>query len=451
MFRYRAQRKLRKRQDADFEDSVARTESTLLEYGEKLASHMLEDEERKDLEHQKAVGRGKPVKTEEEEKKAEEVRVRHQEVEDAKREALLTSKMEKGDGDEKVSGSSVGKIVSQSSEQIKAAAEAYEEEMKKLEEARASGKATEAAHARQMEALNRKIEAMKAKAQKKKKTYQTVDEKLTELKEALGKKQSYNDRVVREITKLEKLEEAVEDKEMLRTLRDLVMLNESLKTQEAAFKQSCLAQRDELMALLAKIETGDDDEDTKKLLEVEKIFEQDKAKLDKLRQLLAKKNQEIAKMTRQIDDIPTRAELLQYERRFVELYELVSEKLGETRKFYSMYNTLEESHEYMSKEVDLLNSVIDGFPKAMRSKPQKEQFLLSFKNILSGVEQSHEHVNKALNQAKEEREALTQKYNKLVEKQRNYFKAVKEFQEECFKNEKLSEGVTKLEKKATKE
>jgi hypothetical protein len=238
---------------------------------------------------------------------------------------------------------------------------------------------------------------------------------------------------------------------MLRTLRDLVMLNESLKTQEAAFKQSCLAQRDELMALLAKIETGDDDEDTKKLLEVEKIFEQDKAKLDKLRQLLAKKNQEIAKMTRQIDDIPTRAELLQYERRFVELYELVSEKLGETRKFYSMYNTLEESHEYMSKEVDLLNSVIDGFPKAMRSKPQKEQFLASFKNILSGVEQSHEHVNKALNQAKEEREALTQKYNKLVEKQRNYFKAVKEFQEECFKNEKLSEGVTKLEKKATKE
>jgi hypothetical protein len=39
--------------------------------------------------------------------------------------------------------------------------------------------------------------------------------------------------------------------------------------------------------------------------------------------VLAKKNQEIAAVLRQIDDIPTRAELIQYERRFVELYQLV--------------------------------------------------------------------------------------------------------------------------------
>lgn len=39
--------------------------------------------------------------------------------------------------------------------------------------------------------------------------------------------------------------------------------------------------------------------------------------------VLAKKNQDIAAVLRQIDDIPTRAELIQYERRFVELYSLV--------------------------------------------------------------------------------------------------------------------------------
>ena len=42
--------------------------------------------------------------------------------------------------------------------------------------------------------------------------------------------------------------------------------------------------------------------------------------------VLAKKNQDIAAVLRQIDDIPTRAELLQYERRFVELYHLVRSK-----------------------------------------------------------------------------------------------------------------------------
>jgi hypothetical protein len=51
--------------------------------------------------------------------------------------------------------------------------------------------------------------------------------------------------------------------------------------------------------------------------------------------VLAKKNQEIAAVLRQIDDIPTRAELIQYERRFVELYQLVC-----------CENTLPPIHEY---------------------------------------------------------------------------------------------------------
>ena len=58
---------------------------------------------------------------------------------------------------------------------------------------------------------------------------------------------------------------------------------------------------------------GGDDEETKRLLEVEKIHSADLEKLQKLRQVLAKKNQEIAKLTRAIDEIPTLAELLQYE------------------------------------------------------------------------------------------------------------------------------------------
>ena len=40
------------------------------------------------------------------------------------------------------------------------------------------------------------------------------------------------------------------------------------------------------------------------------------------------------------------------------------------------------------------------------------------------------------------RDVLIAKYDKLLERQRKYFKAVKEFQEECFKNERL---VTLLE------
>jgi len=37
--------------------------------------------------------------------------------------------------------------------------------------------------------------------------------------------------------------------------------------------------------------------------------------------------------------------------------------------------------------------------------------------------------------------SLSEKYKVLLEKQRKYFKAVKEFQEECYKNEKLSDAL----------
>ena len=76
--------------------------------------------------------------------------------------------------------------------------------------------------------------------------------------------------------------------------------------------------------------------------------------------------QEIAKITRLIDDVPTRAEVLQYERRFVELYELVQSKLIETRKYYELYNALNESYSYMENEDNLLNSIIEGFPLALK-------------------------------------------------------------------------------------
>lgn len=136
------------------------------------------------------------------------------------------------------------------------------------------------------------------------------------------------------------------------------------------------------------METEEQDEEMKRMLEIESIYDQDLAKLNRLRQVLAKKNQEIARIVRQIDDIPTRAELIQYERRFVELYELVAEKLVETRKYYAMYNTLEETHRYMSHEVSLLESVNENFPQSMKSKAGMTHFLESFGQIVDGLSQN---------------------------------------------------------------
>ena len=53
---------------------------------------------------------------------------------------------------------------------------------------------------------------------------------------------------------------------------------------------------------------------------ISKQLEADKEKLQKIRLLLARKNREIALLQRKIDEVPSRTELTQYQRRFIELY-----------------------------------------------------------------------------------------------------------------------------------
>ncbi len=108
-------------------------------------------------------------------------------------------------------------------------------------------------------------------------------------------------------------------------------------------------------------------------------------KYNKARLMLAKRNQEIAKILRLLDDVPTRAELMQYERRFAELYEEVAAKLEENRKYVNMYNTLDQRKNFLMKQVTLLDSINDQFNDAMSSKKSKEAFLGQFEKIVLGM------------------------------------------------------------------
>lgn len=76
---------------------------------------------------------------------------------------------------------------------------------------------------------------------------------------------------------------------------------------------------------------------------------------------LGKKNRAVTSLQRQIDNIPDNIELAQYQKRFIELYNQISVKHKETKQFYALYNTLNETHIYIDKELTLLNSVYDNY------------------------------------------------------------------------------------------
>ena len=125
--------------------------------------------------------------------------------------------------------------------------------------------------------------------------------------------------------KLEELE-TPENKKDMELLLQLVTINDRLRAQDDAFRAQCKTQRADLMTKIDNFEDGNGglpEEEIQRLRKVEEMYETETAKVEKLRQMVAGKTQEIHILKRKIDDVPARAELVQYERRFVELYEQV--------------------------------------------------------------------------------------------------------------------------------
>lgn len=69
------------------------------------------------------------------------------------------------------------------------------------------------------------------------------------------------------------------------------------------------------------------------LQETRDILEKEKQRVQQIRLQLAKKNRAIVSIERQLDNIPDRTELTQYQRRFIELYNQGSQTISNRDDF----------------------------------------------------------------------------------------------------------------------
>uniref|UniRef100_A0A8C7S6Z7 Coiled-coil domain-containing protein 93 n=1 Tax=Oncorhynchus mykiss TaxID=8022 RepID=A0A8C7S6Z7_ONCMY len=340
----------------------------------------------------------------------------------------------------RLTASTVGQIVGLQSEEIKQIASEYAEKQSELStEDRPERYGPVQQHRRMVTSLNKQI-------QQKTKQLEELQAKRLEVKSGCEQAKSKLMEATEQTERLEKELSALEEAEgqadtgLLEKLRALVGMNENLKHQEQEFRTHC---REEMVRLQQnienlKIESGDDTEDEKERSQlIEKQYNTDKEKLQKIRLLMARRNREIAVLQRKIDEVPSRAELTQYQKRFIELYGQVSATHKETKQFFTLYNTLDDKKVYLEKEVNLLNSIHDNFQQAMASSGAKEQFLRQMEQIVEGIKQSRIKMEKKKQENKMRRDQLNDEYLELLDKQRLYFKTVKDFKEECRKNEML--------------
>ena len=77
----------------------------------------------------------------------------------------------------------------------------------------------------------------------------------------------------------------------------------------------------------------------------------------------------------------------------------------------------------------------------METKQAQDEFIGEIQRIEGGLKQMQEKLEEKKITANSENEISQNNYQKFVDEQRAYFKAVKDFQLECDKNEMLTERL----------
>ncbi|GAB0191356.1 coiled-coil domain-containing protein 93 [Grus americana] len=433
---YKPQRKYKRQKGAEeLLDEESKVHATLLEYGRRYGfsrqagkTEQAEDKKIALPPGLAAAGKSEPC-DEDDLQAAEELRIK----------TLMTGMAAMATEEGKLTASTVGQIVGLQSDEIKQIVSEYAEKQSELSaEERPERLGAAQQHRRKVASLNKQIlqktkllEELQAKCA-------DLQAKCTEAKKALTEVKSYGEKLDKELAALETIESQA-DSSILQSLRALVAMNENLKSQEQEFKAHCREEMERLQQNIENlkaeaVENGEEQEPNKI---IEQQYKTEKDKLQKIRLLLARRNREIAILQRKIDEVPSRAELTQYQKRFIELYSQVSATHKETKQFFTLYNTLDDKKVYLEKEVNLLNSIHDNFQQAMASSGSREQFLRQMEQIVEGIKQNRMKMEKKKQENKMRRDQLNDEYLELLEKQRLYFKTVKEFKEECRKNEML--------------
>ncbi|GLD51569.1 coiled-coil domain-containing protein 93 isoform X2, partial [Lates japonicus] len=386
---YKPQRKYRRQRDAgQLLDEESRVHSTLLEYGRRYGFSKQSKQDKVDAgkalmdSGSQLVPSGMAEVSEEEDlQAAEEMRIK----------TLMTSMAAMANEEGKLTASAVGQIVGLQSEEIKQIASEYAEKQSELtSEERSERYGPLQQHRRAVASLSKQIQQKTKELEELQAKHAEVKTGCDEAKRKLVEATDHSEKLDKELKSLEEMEEQA-DSGLLEKLRALVTMNENLKQQEQEFRTHC---REEMVRLQQNIEelkmaSGQDTEEERERNQlIDKQYNTDREKLQKIRLLMARRNREIAILQRKIDEVPSRAELTQYQKRFIELYSQVSATHKETKQFFTLYNTLDDKKVYLEKEVNLLNSIHDNFQQAMSSAAAKEQFLRQMEQIVEGIKQS---------------------------------------------------------------
>ncbi|KZV53902.1 coiled-coil domain-containing protein 93 [Dorcoceras hygrometricum] len=163
--------------------------------------------------------------------------------------------------------------------------------------------------------------------------------------------------------------------------------------------------------------------------------------LDSRKKELATKLRSVVQLKRELDEVPSQAELMQYTSKYdirsSELNNQIQKKHRQTRKHYDTYNALMEIKDLMLKEISLLNSISLQFQDAITSVDGRAKLIHSLEGILEGTQKKLEKVELTMQSEEKKCDSIKKKCTTAISEQRQNSSLLKFLQGERARNERL--------------
>ena len=255
---------------------------------------------------------------------------------------------------------------------------------------------------------------------------QKIQDEIERLKQTLAQNERNKETIMNKV-KEEKISE-----EQLAFLAEKNKRKEELKANISKFKKDCLAEKKQYDAQLEnyqkKIEKLNDSENIAVFNEIDVNYNAELQKNTEKKKDLFNQNKVINMLTRKIQLYPSKLEIIQYQKRFQELYDQinrVSEKsnkiLGENNSKSQVIALLQQKETTFS---DLRNLYQSLKPK------EKDKFKNTLNNVAENLAPSLNNSNKKLKELFEGIDKNQKQLNDYRFHESNYLKLIKEYNKE---------------------
>lgn len=219
----------------------------------------------------------------------------------------------------------------------------------------------------------------------------------------------------------------------MKTIGDKIKQREDLKQSIAKFKKDCLEEKtnydNQIEILEKKIAKMSDADNTQVFEEIDKSYQSEYQKMLIKKKDLFDQNKIINLLTRKIQVFPSKLELIQYQKRFQELYDQINHISEKSKNIMNDLNSKEEVLKLLNQKLEIFVQLREGY-KQCKSKKDKETFKESLQGVMDSLTESVSKSKARLKQMNKQIEENQTKLNELQLYENKYMKLIKEYTRE---------------------